>query len=66
MCLFVSALKDEEVVGVFRFDNKESLDSEFFDLIYENGYTLKKITENDYESYDFGEEKSIESIRICY
>jgi hypothetical protein len=48
---------------VLKFGNSEKVSSHFFDTMIDNGYTIKSITEEQYNACNIGDELTIDDIK---
>lgn len=62
MNTYISVIKDNIELGVLKFQEIEDT-VKFFDDMYNNGYIIKKITEEYYNSFQFGDELTIDDIK---
>jgi hypothetical protein len=60
--IYIEILKDEEQMCVLKFGNSEKVSSHFFDTMTDNGYTIKSITEEQYNACNIGDEISLKDL----
>ena len=60
---YIAVYNETEKMGVFKFENSNNVGTHFFDTMVDNGYTIKSISEEEYNACDIGDEISIEDLR---
>jgi hypothetical protein len=64
MSIFVSVCNSkQQVFCVLRFSKQEDLTIEFVDSLHDQGFSLKPITEEEYNAFDEGDEITIEELK---
>lgn len=61
--LYISVSENNCIVAVLCFDNRKSMNTTFFDVFHDNGYTVKEITKKEYDEYDKGDELTLDDIK---
>lgn len=61
--IYIAVYKEDEKMAVFKFENSDSVGTHFFDTMIDNGYIIKNISEEEYNSCNIGDELSIQDIQ---
>jgi len=61
--IYIAVYKDDEKLMVFKFKNHDTIGTNFFNTVIDNGYTIKNITEEEYNSCNIGDELTIDDIK---
>jgi len=61
MSVYISVSKGDMEMGVLKIEDENDLIN-IFNKMYDNGFEIKKITEEEYNSVDYGDELSSDDI----
>lgn len=61
MSIYIKVTKDDVIMGVLNFEDSDVVIN-FFDKMYEKGFKIEKITEEQYNSDEYGDEVSSDDI----
>ena len=59
---YIGVFLKEHMFAAMRFENQEDIKSELIDSLHDQGLSLKAITENEYKSFNGGDEISAKDL----
>jgi len=60
---YVAVYSGDKMMCAFKFENSEKVSNHFFDVMTDNGYIIKSLTEEEYNLCTLGDELSIDDIK---
>ncbi len=55
--MIYSSISDgNEIIAVIRFESVDDINPEFVDNLHDNGYIMMKISKDEYDAFDQGDE----------